>query len=222
LRGTNVAGVCQLDSDSDIPIGHGFSGSPVWSTELNAFVGLVVGGLEGSAVAHCIPSRMLARFSPDLSVKFRVTAADRPDVHDYDDDDPNCQLFGSVSQTDSRRLSITKIKPYGDDGDDEVDDEYSDDDYFEVHLKYECLKRSEPRGRFVTFITHPSLSGEWEDAYELFSEVRGGVATNYFITSGSFTVAAIGDAGDTVLVTDIKKHPKWPKEEWLRSRERRD
>jgi hypothetical protein len=51
-----------------------------------------------------------------------------------------------------------------------------------------------------------------EDAYELFSEIEDGVATNYFWASSPFTVAAIGDAGDTALTYNIAKFPGRPKE----------
>jgi hypothetical protein len=65
-------------------------------------------------------------------------------------------------------------------------------------------------GRFVTFITHPSFSGQWEDAYELFSEVEGGGADNHFWVSGTFMFAAIGDGGDTALTYDIATFPGCP------------
>ncbi len=46
---------------------------------------------------------------------------------------------------------------------------------------------------------------------ELFSEVADGVAENYFWTQSSFTIAAIGDGGDTALTYDIAKFPDLPK-----------
>jgi hypothetical protein len=62
------------------------------------------------------------------------------------------------------------------------------------------------RGGYVTFVMHPSFTREEEDAYELFSLLDDiGVAENHFWCEESFTVAAIGDAGDTALTLDLSK-----------------
>jgi V8-like Glu-specific endopeptidase len=197
MRGANVAGVVQLDGAGEILVQAGFSGAPVWSSNLNAYVGLVVTELHEHKVAWCIPARVLCRFYPDLSVRFRVPQADRPDVHDFRHDDPNVPLFGNASHNDKRRLQTKVTKDSGE---------------FRVDVRYECLPGHPARGRYVTFVTHPSLSSPEEDAYELFSEVEDGIAANYFWTKSSFTVAAIGDGGDTALTCDIGKSPGRPKD----------
>ncbi len=117
-------------------------------------------------------------------------------MHDFGNDDPNIPLFGGVSEIDGRRFAVTRVK--------------KDGGQYRVDMRYECS--GEPaRGRFVTFITHPSFSDPLEDAYELFSEVKDGIAENYFWTQSSFTIAAIGDGGDTALTYDIAKFPDLPK-----------
>lgn len=211
LQGMNTAGLIQLDNDSPIRVEGGFSGAPVWSSDVKAFVGLVVSELADRKLAWCIPSRALARFVPDLPVRFRMTAVDRPDVHDYDEDDPNIPLFGTTSETDVRRLSITGI---------EEDEEDEDEEGYVVNIRYECLNGVKPRGRFVTFVTHPSFAHEDEDSYELFSELIDGVAETWFVAKGPFTVAAIGDAGDTALTCDIAASRHCP-EEWRSSGDER-
>ena len=151
MRGANVAGVVQLDGTGEILVQGGFSGAPVWSSDLNAYVGLVVAELHPYRVAWCIPARVLCRFHPDLPVRFRIPYSDRPDVHDFGEDDPNVPLFGNVSDNGKRRLSVTRIKRAN--------------AKFRVDVKYECLQGS-ARGRYVTFITHPSYSTRLEDAYD--------------------------------------------------------
>lgn len=198
MRGANVAGLVQLDGESKILVQPGFSGAPVWSSELNAYVGIVVSVLEDNRVAWCIPSRILCQFYHDLPVRYRVSRPDRPDVHDFGEDDPNIPLFGNVSDNGKRRFSVTGI-------------EKEAQDKVRVDIRYECL-HGRARGRYVTFITHPSFSRAKEDAYELFSEIEEGVATNYFWAGGAFTVAAVGDGGDTALTYNIAKFPGRPKE----------
>jgi hypothetical protein len=196
MRGPDVKGLVQLDGESPILVQPGFSGAPVWSSDVGAYVGIVVGGIEDHKVAWCIPSRLLCRFYERLPVRFRVPRIDRPDVHDFGEDDPNVPLFGSVSDNGKRRLTVTEIEKVS--------------SGYRIHVRYECL-RDKPRGRFVTFITHPVMSKAHEDAYELFSEIEDGAATNYFWSKYAFTVAAIGDAGDTALTYDVAKSPLRPK-----------
>jgi hypothetical protein len=198
MRGANVAGLVQLDGEGEILVQGGFSGAPVWSSDLNAYVGLVVSELKEYKVAWCIPARVLCQFYGDLPVRFRVPRSDRPDVHDFGEDDPNIQLFGNVSDNGQRRLSVTRIK--------------RNKNAFRVDVRYECLRGEPARGRLVTFITHPSFSNRLEDAYELFSDVKAGVATTHFWADSSFTVAAIGDGGDTALTYDIGKFSDRPKD----------
>jgi hypothetical protein len=197
MRGANIAGLVQLDSESEIVVQPGFSGAPVWSSNLAAYVGLIVSGLPDSTVAWCIPARVLCKFVTDLPVRFRIPPSDRPDVHDFGNDDPNIPLFGAVSEINGRRFAVTRIK--------------KDGSNYRVDVRYECRGKPQPRGRFVTFITHPSFSDRLEDAYELFSEVKNGVADNHFWAGSSFTIAAIGDGGDTALTYDIAKFPGRPK-----------
>jgi hypothetical protein len=154
---------------------------------------LVVAELTGEGVAWCIPSRLLCSFFPDLLVRFRIPSMDRPSINDYVEDDPNVPLFGSISNDGSRKLSATV----------EWDD---DDKAYTVCVKYKCLKGSpRQRGCYVTFITYPGFGNEEEDAYELFAEVESGVAQVEFYPSELFTVAAIGDGGDTALTLDLSE-----------------
>jgi hypothetical protein len=73
-------------------------------------------------------------------------------------------------------------------------------------LVYRCnAEVLAPTGRWVTFVTHPSFERDEEDAYELFAEVIGGEATQWVEAWGSFTVAAVGDAGDTAITQNLRK-----------------
>jgi hypothetical protein len=198
MRGANIAGLVQLDGEGKILVQGGFSGAPVWSADLSAYVGIVVSEYHEYDVAWCIPAGVLCQFHPHLPVRFRIPRSDRPEIHDFGEDDPNVPLFGNVSDNGKRRLSVTRIKK-------------QTNGKFRVDVRYECLRGEPARGRFVTFITHPSFSNRKEDAYELFSEVRDGVATNHFWTESSFTIAAIGDGGDTALTYDIKTFSGRPK-----------
>ena len=190
LQAADAKGLVQMDSHGALMVEGGFSGAPVWSPDLGGFVGIVVTELSEERVSWCIPSRILCRFHPSLQVKFRIPKPDRPQIHDYEEDDPNLQLFGNLPNNGIRvlRAAIRKRGPH-----------------YRVDLKYKVLSQEEPaRGGYVTFITHPSFSSRKEDAYELFSRVnRKGVATTHFYCTESFTVAAIGDAGDTALTVDL-------------------
>jgi hypothetical protein len=74
-----------------------------------------------------------------------------------------------------------------------------------VRARFEVLKKSPPSlGRYVTFITYPNFKQKHEDAYELFSVCENGIATTEFYPSELFTMAAIGDAGDTALTLDLE------------------
>jgi hypothetical protein len=52
-------------------------------------------------------------------------------------------------------------------------------------------------------VTYPNFKKEKEDAYELFAIVNEGKAEQEFYPKGFFTVAAIGDGGDTALTLDL-------------------
>ncbi len=103
---------------------------------------------------------------------------DRPPILDYGDDDPNVQIFGA-SLTDPARVLRAKVSKSG--------------GSLKISVAVEPSTGSMPlRGKYVTFITHPSFSSDEEDAYELFSEIDAdGAARNHFWADESFTVAAI-------------------------------
>jgi Trypsin-like peptidase domain len=192
LQAADAKGLVQMESEGALLVKGGFSGAPVWSPDLGGFVGVVVTELNEQKVAWCIPSRTIAAFNPELRVRFRIPESDRPRIHDYGEDDPNLLLFGPVSENATRRLTA-RIRTAG--------------SHFRVDLKYETLDRNRTiRGGYVTFVMHPSFTSEEEDAYELFSLLdESGVAENHFWCIESFTVAAIGDAGDTSLTLDLGK-----------------
>jgi hypothetical protein len=70
------------------------------------------------------------------------------------------------------------------------------------------------RGHFVTFITYPDFKRERQDPYELFGEVKrrsnglSWYAEQEFYPTDLFTVAAIGDGGDTALTLDLEREWK--------------
>lgn len=194
LHAADAKGLVQMDRGGALSVLGGFSGAPVWSSDLSAFVGLVVTELSNAGVSWCIPSRRLCKFYPDLAVRFRIPVSDRPVINDYDVDDPNVQLFGSISNNGERRLSAT-IK--------------ENKDYYTVKVTYECLPgSSESLGRYVTFITYPDFKSEKEDAYELFSLIKKGKAVQEFYPTDLFTVAAIGDGGATALTLHLCRADK--------------
>jgi Trypsin-like peptidase domain len=195
LHAADAMGLVQMDRGGALSVLGGFSGAPVWSPDLNAFVGIVVTELSDDSVAWCIPSRQLCAFYPQLRVRFRICRADRPEIHDYWDDDPNVDLFGSISDIRSRRLLA------------EVDHRNTK---FRVKLRYECSARRPPIGHFVTFITYPDFAKPREDAYELFADVRRDDRTGAWFAEQTikpnylFTVAAIGDGGATALTLNLE------------------
>ena len=196
LHAADATGLVQMVGSESIGVAPGFSGSPVWSPELKSFVGIVVAGEDGRGLAWCIPSRILCGFYPELLVRFRIPVPDRPTINDYDEDDPNPILFGDVSDNGHRRLTATVRRGSP----------------FNVSVKYECLPESAPpRGGFVTFITYPDFESDHEDAYELFARLDShGVAKQSFSPAEGFTVAAIGDAGDTALTLDLCRLKQLP------------
>lgn len=211
LRGRNVAGLLraedgrglvELHGDGAAAASGGFSGAPLWCRDVGAFVGIAVLGQPDDALAWCIPSRRLAEFAGDLPVRFRVPAGDRPAPGAGDD--PNAGLFGEVSNDGDRQLLAAVHHRRG-------------KRHYEVSLRYQCLPGSAaPRGRFVTFITHPDGPGgsdraaECHHDYEMFAELRRGedesvwYAEQRFQCGRLFTIAAVGDAGDTALTLDLE------------------
>ncbi|MCW5596610.1 MAG: trypsin-like peptidase domain-containing protein [Rhodocyclaceae bacterium] len=192
LHAADTLGLVQMDRGGALSVLGGFSGSPVWSSDLNAFVGLVVTELAEENVSWCIPSRRLCEFFPELRVRFRVPPKDRPVIHDRYIDDPNKQLFGNAADNGQRRLHATIKKRKK---------------HYVVKVNYECSKGVRPRGHFVTFITYPDFKKKNVDAYELFAEIQQyeGMwrAIQEFYPNELFTIAAIGDGGDTVLTLDL-------------------
>jgi hypothetical protein len=53
----------------------------------------------------------------------------------------------------------------------------------------------------------PLIAQDDEDTYELFALINGNKAEQKFYPEGLFTVAAIGDGGDTALTLDLEKVP---------------
>lgn len=199
LHAANAAGLVQMDGNSALFVKGGFSGAPVWSEDLKAFVGIVVRELFDHGVSWCIPSRVLCRFYNDLPVRFRIPPSDRPTVHDLDVDDPNLDLFGLLENNRQRCLTAKVSWDH-------------EDERFVVNATYRRLPGShKPRGRYVTFITYPGFGRKKEDSYEMFDTIsKKGTASTEFYPAEGFTIAAIGDAGDTVLtlnLSEIKDKP---------------
>lgn len=190
LHASDARGLVQMDKGGALSVLGGFSGAPVWSSDVGGFVGIVVTELANADVSWCIPSRRLCRFFPDLLVKFRIPPTDRPVVHDYWEDEPNEQLFGTVSDNGKRRLTaVIKERKYD----------------YKVSLTFECIDDTDPlRGGVVTFINYPDFSDEDEDGYELFARIDGNKAVTTIKPGSLFTVAAIGDGGDTALTLDLE------------------
>jgi len=212
LNAMDAWGLVQMNKGTEaLEVEGGYSGAPVWSSDIGAYVGIVVTEQKERGIAWCIPSRSLCEFYPDLPVRFRFSPSDRPPIHDYAADDPNQWLFGGMSDDGHHRMTAKVIK--------NPDDDYDND--YKALLTFEWLNGSEPRGCYVTFITHPSFSTEDEDAYELFAKaemVGNGTsavwkAETFFYLESGFTVAAIANAGDTMLTLDLssilEKPPKF-------------
>jgi Trypsin-like peptidase domain len=205
LQATDSTGMVQMDSGEGLKVIGGFSGAPVWSPDVKGYVGMVVAERAKEKVAWCIPSRLLCEFHPTLLVRFRMPPSDRPQINDYEADDPNLSIFGSLSDNGHRTLTAKVRKKY---------DEDEHENYFQVNAVYKLSPGSPAaRGGYVTFITHPSFAGEDEDAYELFAKVdKKGEAKVEFYPNESFTMAAISDAGGNALTLDLSKVKGKPKD----------
>jgi hypothetical protein len=165
----------------------GFHGTPVWSPELEAFVGLVTSSPRSTDAAACISSRALCSFYSRLLVQFRIPSSDKPVIKDYNVDDPNVDLFGTEAEKNGRRLTAT-VEDDGERG-------------FAVKMKYEILQGAQtPRGLFVTFITYPDVV-----PYELFGEIGSDrkVEATCYVRFPDFTIAAVGDGGETRLTFSL-------------------
>jgi hypothetical protein len=139
-----------MESQSKLLVQGGFSGAPVWCPDLSAFIGIVVSEAVRHEISWCIPSSILSRFFPVLPVRFRITPSDRPPIFDYSNDDPNVQIFGKSLRDAGRALKV-KVKKSG--------------ESFKVSVAVEPSDGAKPlRGKYVTFITHPSFSNREEDA----------------------------------------------------------
>ena len=197
LHGADAYGLVQMDGMSPLLVQGGFSGAPVWCPEVGAFVGIIVSALHGEPVAWCIPSRLLCAFCPELSVRFRMPKSDRPDINDIVLDDPNVQLFGTVSNDGNRKLGAhVKWDKH--------------DEAYVARVTYSCIRGSPPpRGRLCHVHNLSRFCAEGEDAYELFAKVKSGKAKIEFYPEELFTIAAIGDGGDTALQL-LTFHPLVP------------
>lgn len=196
LHGINASGLVQMDGNSSLFVKGGFSGAPVWSSDLKAFVGIVVSELNDMRVAWCIPSSILCKFVPELKVRFRISKVDRPTINDREVDDPNIDLFGTCNNHNGCSLTASVKGSNGS---------------FKVKATYTC-NRKDPKGRSVTFITYPDFESDNEDAYELYSDLElakdtpgAHVAETVFYPEELFTMAAIGDGGNTVLTLDLEE-----------------
>lgn len=196
LHAADALGRVQMDGDSKQLVRGGFSGAPVWSPQTGSFIAMVALEASEHQLAWCIPSRLLCQFIPSLQVRFRMPPGDRPVIHDYDLDDPNLSIFGTTSELPHRRLDARARRTKG--------------GYWEVKVRYRCDMKHPPRGRSVTLITYPDFTSKNEDAYELFSELddRGRAKFTIYPEECDFTIAAIGDGGDTALTFDLSKAPK--------------
>jgi hypothetical protein len=191
LHAADAAGLVQMDGNSALFIRGGFSGAPVWSPDLSAFLGMVVTEQFEVGVGWCIPSRVLCQFYPHLAVRFRIPLSDRPEIHDMETDDPNLQLFGTAATNGNRKLEASVV--WNEQG-----------EVYDVKVTFKRIRGSPPlRGKFVTFITYPDFKEEDVDSYELFSEVHDNRAWTKCYPDDLFSVAAIGDGGDTALTLDL-------------------
>ncbi|HEU5153660.1 MAG TPA: hypothetical protein VFU03_02900, partial [Gemmatimonadales bacterium] len=201
LHAADAKGLVQMDRGGALSILGGFSGAPVWSPEVSAFVGIVVTEQARSDVSWCIPSRRLCEFHPELRVRFRIPPMDRPVIHDYEVDDPNLDLFGKISDNGTSRLRARIRRQKG---------------AFVVKMTYEHTCNGAhsdrgPRGHFVTFVAYPDFEKEDQDSYELFGEIHkhkngsGWFAEQEIYPDDLFAVAAIADAGDIALTLDLEE-----------------
>ncbi|MFC5054143.1 serine protease [Saccharothrix xinjiangensis] len=67
LRERQGTGWVQMQADDGPRIARGFSGSPVWSEDLEAVVGMTVAAESGSGTAYLIPSETLVAVSSELA-----------------------------------------------------------------------------------------------------------------------------------------------------------
>lgn len=188
LRGADAEGLVQMDGDHIIAVEPGYSGAPVWCADVQAFVGIVVAAEKDAGLSWLVPARLLAACCPGLEVRFRVPKPDRPEIHDWELDDPNIDLFGTSSESAGRCLTATITKQKR---------------YFTVRVRYQHRGGAPARGGSVTFITYPDFCVEHEDAYELFALLKDGIASQEIYPTDLFTIAAIGDAGDTALTLNL-------------------
>ncbi|MBE7496855.1 MAG: hypothetical protein HS117_18085 [Verrucomicrobiaceae bacterium] len=161
-----------------------YMGAPVWSPDLGAFVGLV----DDRDPTLCITSARICEVFPDIGVISRIPEADRPKIKNYSVDDPNAEMFGNVSDNGRRRLTATLVERHP-------------DGFSRVRMKYEVLPNSPaPAGRFVTFLTYPDMK-DYELIAELDSSGKAEVEASPFVPD--FTIAAIGDGGETRLTLNL-------------------
>lgn len=199
LSSLDGKGLVSMDKGGALPVRGGYSGSPVWSHELGAYVGIVVSELFEEGVSWCIPSELLCGFYAALRVRYRVLATDYPsaacqNVHF------NAVFFGSSADNNFRSLTASVKKGA---------------ESYSVTLFYE-FKDGKPRGHYVTFLTYPGFQNEHGmEAYETIAEVHKNdsgswVAKCELQVKKLFTAAAVGDGGATARtlnLTDLHKLP---------------
>src|SRR4051794_40313084 len=70
LNATDALGLVQMNKGSEaLQVEQGFSGAPVWSPDIRAFVGMVVTEQKRNGISWCIPSRLLCDFYNELRVR---------------------------------------------------------------------------------------------------------------------------------------------------------
>lgn len=191
LQAADAAGLVELDRGGAFSVLGGFSGAPVFSPDLCAFVGIALQDSK-ERISWCIPSRRLSEFAPDLSVRFRMPPGDRPATGAGAD--PISGLFGQLSNDGTRQLQGSVRRKKG-------------RKHFDVSLRYQCRPGGTgPRGHWVTFIT----DADGAAGFELFSRLKLSedeslwYAEVRFKTHTLFTAAAVADAGDSSLTLDLR------------------
>lgn len=105
-----------------------------------------------------------------------------------DPNDPNKRQFGSVSEANGRKLTAT-IKPLAG----------PKSARCQVKIRIESTDPARPLTGTVKVHLHPSF-GDWS-SYDL--DVRGGVASDEFVSYGAFTIGVVADDGHTPLELDL-------------------
>jgi hypothetical protein len=167
----------------------GFSGSPVWSPEMSAFIGLVTGGNPG----RFMPASRLCRFATELGVYFQIPESDRPKKVDPSVD-YNANFFpGTRAEENGRKLTAQL--------------EQLPNRTYRLTMMYEILDDAQlTRGKYVTFVTYPNMGKNYQITEAIAGNRKVSVVCELLIPD--FTIAAIGDGGDTRLTLNLKNLPR--------------